>query len=176
MSIARFILVLVLSYTCALSSYAQEDKVYILGELAQDSIGALNHTPRFPGCEDLAISNKQKDRCGQKLLFNYIFSQLRYPEDARKYGTQGTVVVSFTIKKDGSLSNIKTVKELPDGCTEEVLRIMHDMNKKEIKWIPGKQDGQAVNTQYTLPVRFIWEGIAPPKKRPKTKKRKKSKN
>lgn len=52
--------------------------------------------PSFPG--------------GQGAMFEFIANNIQYPIVAEENGVQGRVLVSFVIKKDGSLSNVRVVK------------------------------------------------------------------
>ncbi len=51
----------------------------------------------------------------------------------------GTVYVQFIIDKDGSLTELKTLKESDSSCDEEAISV-----KTRSKWNPGKQRGRAV--------------------------------
>jgi protein TonB len=66
-------------------------------------------------------------------------------------GTQGTVYTSFIVEKDGSISNVKILRGIGNGCDEETLRIIKAMPK----WKPGKQMNTIVRVQVKIPVRFI---------------------
>jgi len=85
-------------------------------------------------------------RGGEKGLQEYIEKNLRYPDECM----QGRVVVSFTIEKDGSITDAKVVKSVSEGADKEALRLVNNMPK----WKPGKQLGKAVSTKYTLPIEF----------------------
>ena len=63
---------------------------------------------------------------------------------------QGTVYVSFVIEKDGSVSNIKVLRNIGGGCGEEAVRVVQAMPK----WKPARQRGKRVRAQYTLPIKF----------------------
>ncbi len=61
------------------------------------------------------------------------------------------VNVTFVVEKDGSLTDIKQIGRTDDVKTdEEAIRVI----KLSPKWEPGKQNGRAVRTQYTIPVSF----------------------
>lgn len=87
---------------------------------------------------------------GQEELMKYISENLRYPQQAREEGTQGLVYVTFVVEKDGSLTDIRILRDLGNGCGEEAVRIVKTMPK----WIPAKQRGKEVKMQYNLPVKF----------------------
>lgn len=63
-------------------------------------------------------------------------------------GVKGNVYVTFIIEIDGSLSDIKVLRDLGYGTAAEVIRVM----SKCPNWIPGEQNGQKVRTTYSLPI------------------------
>ncbi|MES2591632.1 MAG: TonB family protein [Bacteroidota bacterium] len=83
-------------------------------------------------------------------LFQYLRDNLKYPDDARYNLTSGTVYLQFVVEKDGSIDNVKVLKPVPDGCTEEAIRVIKSMPR----WKPGKNHGEAVRVLYNLPVKF----------------------
>ena len=87
---------------------------------------------------------------GMAGLMQYLSTNVRYPKDAKESGTQGRVIVSFIIEKDGSISNAKVAKPTYSSLDEEALRVVSNMPK----WTPGKQNGQAVRVKYSVPVSF----------------------
>jgi|GEM_PF-735004 len=87
---------------------------------------------------------------GDEQMLNFLYSNLEYPEEAKKEKIEGLVVVSFIVKKDGSLTDIKIARDIGGGCGEEAVRVVSTMPN----WIPGKQRGIPVNILYKLPVRF----------------------
>ncbi|MBO0948991.1 M56 family metallopeptidase [Fibrella forsythiae] len=92
--------------------------------------------PTFPG--------------GAKALSEFISSNIRYPEEARKQRVQGKVFVNFVVNTDGSIDRINILKGLGKGCDEEAVRVVAIMPK----WDPGKQNGHPVAVQYNLPINF----------------------
>jgi TonB family protein len=93
--------------------------------------------PSFPG--------------GESALMNYIARHLRYPEEARKQGIEGTVVLGFMVESDGRLSDIRLRRDIGGGCGEEAVRLVTGMPK----WTPGKNaQGKPIQTKMTLPVKF----------------------
>ena len=132
-----------------------------LNTTAQDSTDeeifkVVEEMPRFPGCEDMLGSKKDIEDCAKKEMLNFIYTNLKYPAEARKANVEGMTVVQFTVKKDGSIADAKVVRDIGAGTKEEVLRVVNSFPT----WKPGKQRGIAVNVQYTLPVKFKLEGSA----------------
>lgn len=81
---------------------------------------------------------------------NWVQSNVRFPQIALENGIQGTVVLSFVIEKDGSLTNIQVLRTPDRSLSEEASRVL----QKSPKWSPGKQRNQVVRVKYTLPVVF----------------------
>lgn len=71
-----------------------------------------------------------------------------YPQGAIDAGVKGTVQVSFVVEKDGSLTDIKVVRDLSYGTGEAAVRVL----EKAAKWSPGIQNGRPVRVAYTLPI------------------------
>ncbi|WP_183578961.1 energy transducer TonB [Mucilaginibacter sp. X5P1] len=87
---------------------------------------------------------------GRQRLFNYIQSKLSYPEKAITQNIEGTVEVSFTVDKDGTLHNFNIIKGIGYGCDEEVLTIL----KGSPKWRPGILEGRPVTMHESISVEF----------------------
>ncbi|MFC6097115.1 energy transducer TonB [Flavobacterium qiangtangense] len=66
------------------------------------------------------------------------------------FSGSGTIYVSFIVEKDGSLSDIKVLRDLGYGTGEEAVRII----KATPKWKPGMQDGTPVRVAYNLPIKL----------------------
>lgn len=122
----------------------------------QEVFKVVEEMPNFPGCETLATREEQTS-CTNKKMIEYIFGNLKYPETAKKNNTQGKVFAKFVITENGDIVSIEILKDIGDGCGEEVVRVLESMNNMPEKWIPGKQSGKNVNVEYTLPVMFKLE-------------------
>lgn len=101
--------------------------------------GAAEEMPSFPG--------------GEKALMQYIKDNTYYPEEMCEGAAQGRVMVGFVINEDGSISDVKVLRSLTPECDEVAVKIVKGMPK----WNPGKQNGKAVKTKYTVPVSFRTE-------------------
>ncbi len=99
--------------------------------------------PEFPG--------------GTQALMEYIRNNIKWPDE--ESSVQGRVIVSFVVEKDGSISNAKVVKSVHPAFDAEALRVVNGMPK----WIPGKQNGEPVNTKYVMPVIFKSDQATPAK-------------
>lgn len=72
--------------------------------------------------------------------------------DYEGYG--GTLKVAFIIEVDGSITNIKVVKDLGDGTGAEAKRVM----LMSPKWSAGELGGKKVRVLYELPIKVAGQG------------------
>ncbi|MGB4773814.1 MAG: energy transducer TonB [Daejeonella sp.] len=85
---------------------------------------------------------------GQAAFSKFLSKNYRYPNMAREQGVSGKVIMSFVVEKDGSLTNIKVLRDLGLGTGEEAVRLL----KSSPKWKPGTIKGRPVSVAYTLPI------------------------
>ncbi|MGZ4033506.1 MAG: energy transducer TonB [Bacteroidia bacterium] len=83
-------------------------------------------------------------------VYKFIKDHIKYPVVATENGTSGLVVLSFIVEKDGSIKSINTLKGVPDGCTEEAIRVVNLMPK----WKPGTDHGEPMRVVINLPISF----------------------
>lgn len=106
---------------------------------SKDSIyntDALEVMPEFPG--------------GNEAMVKFIQENVVYPEKAKEKGISGKTFVSFTIEKDGSISDVKVLRGCDKECDAEAVRVVKSMPK----WTPGKVKGQFVRVNFTMPFVF----------------------
>ncbi len=113
----------------------------------------VDEMPRFPGCEELTDKRERK-KCAENKMLTFIYSNIKYPKEARNAGIQGRAIAQFIIRKDGSISDVNVLRDPGGGCGAESERVLNTMPK----WIPGKQNGAPVDVQYTMPISFKLSG------------------
>ena len=97
------------------------------------------------------VEQKPSFKGGDANAFSkWVASKLVYPEIAKENGVQGRVMISFTIKADGSVANVRVTRSLDPALDKEAVRVV----SSSPKWTPGKQRDRAVNVTYSLPVIF----------------------
>lgn len=92
--------------------------------------------PEFPG--------------GMAAMMKFLGDSINYPIEAKEKKIQGRVVITFVVREDGVVVDPEIVRGVEDSLDKEALRVVSAMPK----WVPGKQDGKAVNVKYTLPITF----------------------
>ena len=104
-----------------------DDAIYVIVE----------EMPKFPG--------------GNKALSQFLQRNIKYPKLAQDHKIQGTLYVSFIIRKDGSVSEARVIQGLGMGCDEEAIRVVNMMPK----WSPGRRKGVSVNIILQMPIKFV---------------------
>lgn len=117
--------------------------------------------PRFPVCEKLDTTLDVIKKCAQEQLLSFVYQNVAYPFEARQNGNEGTVVVSFVVEKDGSITNQKIMKDIGGGCGAEALRVINLMPEADLKWVPGTNNGVPIRVRNVLPVKFRLEEAPP---------------
>lgn len=97
----------------------------------------------------LWVAEKQSFKGGD--LNKFLVKELRYPSQAQIQGLSGRVIVEFVIEKDGSVSNVRSIKGIGSGCDEEAVRVIKLTNGM---WSPGKNNGHPVRLKMIQPIFF----------------------
>lgn len=82
---------------------------------------------------------------GMEKFYKFVGSNYQTPEEE---GLKGKVYVTFVVEKDGSLTDIKVLRDIGYGTGKEAIRVL----KKCPKWTPGEQNGKPVRVLYSLPI------------------------
>jgi len=96
------------------------------------NLAALENKPEFPG--------------GINEFYKYIGQNFIAPLDKTFKG--GKVFVSFVIEKDGSVTEVKILKDCGFGTAEEAKRVLLNCPK----WKPATQKNIPVRCQFALPI------------------------
>lgn len=110
----------------------------------------VQQMPRFPGCETEGLDEDAIKKCAEKKLLEFLGTNIKYPSIAKENNIEGTAVITFVVEKDGSITDLKIVREIGGGCGKEVIRVANKMPN----WIPGEQFKKKVRVQFSLPVKF----------------------
>ena len=94
---------------------------------------------------------------GNMAASNWISKNMTYPEECRKQGIEGRVVIKFVVNKDGSIVDAEAVKSPHPALAEEGLRVVKSMPK----WKPAKENGKIVRSRFNIPIVFKLSGKKP---------------
>lgn len=89
-------------------------------------------------------------KSGANDIIKYLHDNIRYPAKAMENKISGTVLLSFIVSRDGSLTNIRIERGLGVELNVEAIRLIKAMPK----WTPGKMKGKPVRVHYTMPIKF----------------------
>ena len=95
------------------------------------TVAGIEIVPEFPG--------------GMEKFYKFVGNNYQAPEEE---GLKGKVYVTFVVEKDGSLTDIKVLRDIGYGTGKEAIRVLN----KCPKWIPGEQNGKKVRVLYSLPI------------------------
>ncbi len=106
--------------------FVDTDQLYVMVE----------NMPEFPG--------------GARGLREWIRSNVKYPEIARRNKVTGRVYVGFVIDKEGKVRDVKVLRSINPALDNEALRVVKSMPA----WKPGVQKGIPVRVSYSFPISF----------------------
>lgn len=115
-------------------------------ELSVEPVGTGQVTEEDNSVYNLAgIELKPDFPGGMDKFYKFIGKNYQVPEEE---GLKGKVFVSFVVEKDGSLTDIKVIRDIGYGTGKEAMRVL----KSCPKWNPGEQNGKKVRVLYSLPI------------------------
>jgi uncharacterized protein (TIGR02145 family) len=91
----------------------------------------IEFKPDFPG--------------GLEKFYEFIGKNFQIP---KVEGLKGKIFLTFVVEKDGSLSDIKVLRDIGYGTGKEAIRVL----KACPRWVPGEQNGKKVRVLYSLPI------------------------
>ncbi len=98
----------------------------------------------------LSVEQEPEFRGGMQQFYQFLAANLNYPDAMIRHNIKGKVFVTMTVEKDGSLTDIKSLRDIGFGSAEEAIRVL----KLSPQWQPGYQNGHPVRVRYTLPILF----------------------
>lgn len=122
-------------------------------EMEQDVTSSQAGTDVLPWGPDVVFIETEvspEPPGGMRAFMEYIGQNYEFPQEAIEAGVTGLLQVSFVIERDGSLTDMKIVRDLGYGTGAAAIRVLQSSSK----WSPGVQNGRPVRVAYTLPIRL----------------------
>jgi TonB family protein len=91
---------------------------------------------------------------GDEELPAFILENIEYPNVAKMQNIEGTVQLSFIVETNGFVSNIKALKSVNGGCTDEAIRVA-----QLLKWKPAQKNGKLVRYKMNFPITFNLKNV-----------------
>ncbi|MBL4593351.1 MAG: energy transducer TonB [Flavobacteriales bacterium] len=82
-------------------------------------------------------------------ISTFIQKNIKYPEGTLRLNITGVVKLFFVVEPTGRITNIKVLKDVGGGATNEAIRIL-----RLSKWEAGKRDGKKVRVSKQFKVNF----------------------
>lgn len=112
----------------------------VIVEAKDEIFDFVEQMPEFPG--------------GNKERVKYFQRNQKYPEIAQMNGIQGKVTVQFVVGMAGEITEIEVIGGVKDRSLQaEATRLVKSMPR----WIPGKQNGQAVRVRHKIDIVFAMQ-------------------
>jgi TonB family protein len=98
----------------------------------------------------MVVEEQPEFEGGYEAIMDFIRKNKRNPASARRMGIDGTVYVSFVVRKNGTIDDVKVLRGISADCDKEAVRVVQMMPP----WKPGGQNGKAVDVRLNLPIKF----------------------
>lgn len=149
-----------------------KETVTVVGSSKNDAVDEAKALLRKEGVQQLNVKNESANDNdsiynvvsenaefpgGNMAASNWISKNMTYPEECRKQGIEGRVVIKFVVNKDGSIVDAEAVKSPHPALAEEGLRVVKSMPK----WKPAKEGGKVVRSRFNIPIVFKLSGKKP---------------
>ena len=130
---------------------APPNKSFNFDDLGADRVefNAITQPPYYSSCED---ANMEVQRaCVEEAVAAYVTSHF----NAEVYKTSKVrgryeMTASFLIDTEGKIQDVKIRNDYDKALSAEAKRVLEDLPQMQ----PGKQNGEAVNVLYSLPIVF----------------------
>jgi len=121
---------------------------YFVGGVAQSS----NHDSIYLDVDTLPRSIK-----GDSTWNNFVMHNIKYPEKLKAEGFKGTIVISFLVNRDSSVSQIfcYTGCDLDPMLFKQVISLVKLSDKQ---WIPAQAHGKPVRYRMKVPIKLNVKG------------------
>lgn len=114
-------------------------------ELGKETVGNQTDEPVFYIVEDMP-----QFPGGLPALKSFIYSNLEYPENAKKQGIEGKVQVRFLVNEQGKVEKSEILRSTYQGFDAPALNVINEMPD----WTPGMQRGKAVKVWFVVSIQF----------------------
>lgn len=109
-------------------------------------------TSNFSGLNESEVELQSENKAasfpgGEEALQDFIKKNLRYPNEARRYGK---VIVEFTVKKSGKCTDFTIVKSVIDELDFSAVETLQGMPM----WEPAIKNGKKVESKVKVDVLF----------------------
>lgn len=139
----KYILLVLLVGITSFQLKAQEKTNNITEAIEPDEVifKIVEQQPSFPG-----------DKWGNyDSLYKFLGTHVKYPAGDTLGNSETKVRVKFVVMETGKIGKIEFPSPTQKAFQDEVIRVFRLMPN----WIPGKNNGRAVNCYFSMPIQFV---------------------
>lgn len=138
-------------YSCPIVPAENQMDIEVRAGVKYDPQMKLNLPDHLPGDSILTKPEVAPEYPGgNEALVKFIRNNTTYPRAAVKKKIHGVVYVQFVVGRDGSITDIRTLRGISKECDMEAERVVAMMPK----WKPGQEKGENVPVRFVLPISF----------------------
>lgn len=86
---------------------------------------------------------------GEAAMYLFIARRLEYPEQDRRNGTEGRVMLSLLVDSTGAVGEIKVVNSVSKSLDQAAMNVA-----QRLHFFPARKDGKPLTGMVTVPVIF----------------------
>jgi hypothetical protein len=121
--------------------------ICFIQNIFSQSVSSATKPDESPIYNTAGIDLKPDFPGGYDKFFAFVDENFKYPEG--NINLKGKkIYVTFIVEKDGSLTDIKILRDAGHGTGDEALRVL----KLSPKWNPGKQKGETIRVLFSVPI------------------------
>ena len=148
----KFLIIISISVTQSIFSQAKINNQAVSGDRDEPQYKTLADFPPVPVYPDdidqvyntAGLEVKPEFPGGLEAMNSFIKQNFKSPKE----GIKGKIYATFIIEKDGSLTNIKILRDLGYETGAEAIRVL----KLFPKWSPGQQNNKTIRVLYSIPM------------------------
>ncbi len=120
-----------------------------MGQINQKNLSEIKVTPPvFTGVQNVLADADNQDQ----LIDKYLTVNFQYPANSIKYCEQGTGVIQFVVKTDGTLVDFQVINSVCPGLDEAFIDVLKSTSGK---WAPGYNNGVPVEMEKEVSMIFF---------------------
>lgn len=90
-----------------------------------------------------------------RMVFNYLFHLIEYPQDATENGVSGKVIIAVKVNKQGNVIGYSVKASVAKSIDKESIRVIKMM---PFEFLPEYKNGVAIDSEFIIPVYFRLQG------------------
>jgi hypothetical protein len=117
---------------------------------AQDTVKTASKVTATSIDNQTVYTAIEKEPQFQGSFGDFLSANIRYSAIDKLVGLSGKAFIQFIIEEDGSVSHVRSLRNISPRLEAEAIRVI----SLSPKWIPGTQNGKPVRCLYTVPINF----------------------